>query len=73
MHFVLCCFHFSGVKLNIICPCTEKHIQKYSTQDIRIVLETPDLYRTVTEPRLRLESEQFTLDVRENVFFFFEN
>lgn len=59
-------FLFSGVKLTIICPCTEKHIQKYLSQAIRIVLETPDLYKTVTEPRLKLESEQFSLDVSDS-------
>lgn len=54
---------FAGVKLTIICPCTEKHIQKYTSQSIRIVYETLDLFKTVTEPRLQSESEQFTLDV----------
>ncbi|XP_055309750.1 m7GpppX diphosphatase [Sitodiplosis mosellana] len=57
----------NSVKLNIICPCTEKHIQKYTSQDIRIVLETPHLYNTVTEPRLQLEREQFTLDWVYNI------
>lgn len=56
-------FQFAGIKVTIICPCTDKHIQKYSTQSIRIVRETPELYKTVTVPRLHLESEQFTLNV----------
>lgn len=55
---------YLGVKLTIICPCTEKHIQKYSSQAIRIVLETPDLYKTVTEPRIQKDCEVFALDVR---------
>lgn len=53
----------SGVKVTITCPCTEKHIQKYSTQTIHIVQETPDIYSTITEPRLELQKEQFSLDV----------
>lgn len=52
--------------MTIICPCTEKHIQKYTSQAIRIVYETFDLYKTVTKPRLQLDSEQFTLDVSRN-------
>lgn len=63
---------FQGVKLTVICPCTEKHIQKYSSQAIRIVLETPDLYKTVTEPRLLKDSELFTLNVCFSSHFYFK-
>lgn len=56
-------FYIAGIKVTIICPCTVKHIQKYTTQAIRITQETPALYETVTVPRLQLEADQFTLDV----------
>ena len=33
------------LKVNMIYPCTASHIRKYSTQRIRYVTETPELYR----------------------------
>ena len=32
------------LKLNLIYPCTEKHIRKYSPQEVRMVTETPEIY-----------------------------
>lgn len=58
-------FLFSGIKVTIICPCTEKHILKYSSQEVRIIQETPEIYDAITKPRVDLESEQFTLNVRQ--------
>lgn len=55
--------------MTIICPCTDKHIQKFVSQAIRIVQETPQLYKTVTEPRLDLEAEQFSLNVGSDFHF----
>jgi len=35
----------SDLKLNLIYPCTEKHIKKYSPQTVRMVTETPEIYK----------------------------
>ncbi|KLJ12029.1 hypothetical protein EMPG_12864 [Blastomyces silverae] len=32
------------LKLNLIWPCTEQHILKYSAQNVRMVTETPEIY-----------------------------
>ncbi|CAH2353764.1 inactive diphosphatase Dcs2p [[Candida] railenensis] len=39
-----------GAKLNIIYPCTETHIRKYSSQEQHYVLETPSMYEKYTKP-----------------------
>ncbi|CCC13278.1 unnamed protein product [Sordaria macrospora k-hell] len=36
---------FSDLKINLIYPCTPKHIAKYSRQAVRYVSETPQIYR----------------------------
>jgi m7GpppX diphosphatase len=36
---------FADLKLNLIWPCTEQHVKKYSKQGVRLVTETPDIYR----------------------------
>lgn len=46
------------LKLNLIYPCTEKHIDKYRKQNVRYVSETPLLYHFAVRPfisRLREE------------------
>ncbi|RUS85084.1 hypothetical protein EGW08_007136 [Elysia chlorotica] len=40
----------ADLKVTVICPCTEKHISKYSEHEPFLVRETPELYKTVTEP-----------------------
>ncbi|GAA5910478.1 uncharacterized protein JCM6883_003021 [Sporobolomyces salmoneus] len=40
----------ADVQITSICPATEKHILKYSTQEYRLVRETPQLYKSVVEP-----------------------
>ncbi|GFO01313.1 M7gpppx diphosphatase [Plakobranchus ocellatus] len=42
----------ADLKATVICPATEKHISKYSEHEPFVVRETPELYRTVTEPCL---------------------
>ncbi|KAL5511752.1 hypothetical protein ACEPAH_4970 [Sanghuangporus vaninii] len=37
-------------KINIICPATEVHIRKYSSQSIIMVRETPELYEKIVKP-----------------------
>uniref|UniRef100_A0A336MJX6 m7GpppX diphosphatase n=1 Tax=Culicoides sonorensis TaxID=179676 RepID=A0A336MJX6_CULSO len=55
----------NSIKLNIIHPVTEKHIQKYSNQNLFIVQETADQYREITEPYLT--KGQFSLDWCYNI------
>ncbi|EPQ54033.1 scavenger mRNA decapping enzyme, partial [Gloeophyllum trabeum ATCC 11539] len=38
------------LKINIIAPCTEVHIRKYSRQQILMVHETPALYTSIVQP-----------------------
>lgn len=38
------------LKLNLIYPCTAQHIAKYSAQGVRIVTETPTIYRDHIRP-----------------------
>ncbi|KAF9052263.1 scavenger mRNA decapping enzyme [Hymenopellis radicata] len=38
------------VKIDVICPATQDHINKYSPQRSLLVRETPELYSSVTKP-----------------------
>ncbi|XP_059045851.1 m7GpppX diphosphatase [Achroia grisella] len=55
----------NGVKTTIIYPATEKHIVKYSQQEVHIVLETPELYEKLTLPFIK--KEQFNLQWLYNI------
>ncbi|CAM6031324.1 unnamed protein product, partial [Sphagnum compactum] len=48
------------IKLTVIYPATEKHILKYTNQNIFIIEETGVQYKEITEPYLT--KEQFSLD-----------
>jgi Uncharacterized conserved protein len=54
-----CCF--SGLKVTVIHPATEKHIGKYTSQEIHLIEETAELYKSVTLPFL--EKEKFSIQV----------
>ncbi|KAK5165209.1 uncharacterized protein LTR77_009307 [Saxophila tyrrhenica] len=41
------------LKLNLIYPCTEKHVRKYSFQQLRSVRETPEVYERFVRPYMR--------------------
>ena len=38
------------IKFTFIYPATEKHIKKYSKQSLRMVTETPQVYRELVKP-----------------------
>lgn len=40
----------ADLKINLIYPCTEQHVAKYSRQGVRFVTETPETYRTAVRP-----------------------
>ena len=48
-------------KINLIYPCTEKHIKKYSAQPTRVVTETPFIYTSYVRPWIRRQREKGTL------------
>ncbi|ATY63850.1 Scavenger mRNA decapping enzyme [Cordyceps militaris] len=41
---------YPDLKINLIYPCTETHVKKYSKQGVRFVTETPALYRDAIRP-----------------------
>ncbi|EAA33402.2 hypothetical protein GE21DRAFT_6489 [Neurospora crassa] len=48
---------FSDLKINLIYPCTPKHIAKYSRQLVRYVTETPALYQLHVRPYMQAQRE----------------
>ncbi|KAK4494229.1 hypothetical protein PRZ48_014527 [Zasmidium cellare] len=52
----------ADLKINLIYPCTEKHIRKYSFQQARVVLETPEIYSKYIRPYMQLCREEGRLN-----------
>ncbi|KAI9683592.1 MAG: hypothetical protein M1829_004895 [Trizodia sp. TS-e1964] len=52
----------ADVKLNLIWPCTEKHIRKYSIQGARQVTETPEIYANAVRPFIEKKREAGNLN-----------
>ncbi|KAK6381237.1 uncharacterized protein PV06_09186 [Exophiala oligosperma] len=50
------------LKLNLIYPCTPKHVQKYSSQRVRMVTETPDVYSRHVRPYMSSQRAAGRLD-----------
>ncbi|XP_012864882.1 PREDICTED: m7GpppX diphosphatase [Dipodomys ordii] len=46
----------SDVKTTVVYPATEKHLQKYLRQDLRLVRETGEDYKNITLPHLEAQS-----------------
>lgn len=44
---------FPSLKINLISPCTETHIRKYSKQTKKYIRETPEMYQRITLPFIR--------------------
>lgn len=53
---------FADLKINLIYPCTEAHVKKYSKQGVRFVTETPELYRDKVQPYMLNKREQGRLN-----------
>lgn len=49
-------------KLNLIYPCTQKHINKYEAQGLRVVTETPEIYRDYVRPYMQRQREKGALN-----------
>lgn len=54
-------------KINLIYPCTAKHIKKYSKQGLRIVHETPDIYAKYVRPYIAAQHQKGTLQWVYNI------
>jgi len=50
------------LKINLIYPCTEKHIKKYSGQGLRVVTETPEIYRNHVKPYMQRQRDEGRLN-----------
>ncbi|KIW21109.1 hypothetical protein PV08_01688 [Exophiala spinifera] len=50
------------LKLNLIYPCTPKHVQKYSAQRVRMVTETPAIYHGHIRPYMSRQRAAGRLD-----------
>ena len=50
----------------MICPATEKHVEKYREQEIFVVKETAEDYKNITLPVI--ESSQFGMQVTLNLY-----
>lgn len=55
----------NSLKVNVIHPATDKHIEKYLSSPLHIVNETAAYYQTITLPFI--QSEKFTLDWVYNI------
>ena len=55
------------LKLNLIYPCTETHIKKYSPQSIRVVTETADVYDKHVKPYMQRKREEGRLNWAFNI------
>ena len=57
----------ADLKLNLIYPCTEQHIKKYSPQGVRMVTETPKIYRQHIRPYVERKRDEGRLNWVFNV------
>jgi m7GpppX diphosphatase len=48
---------FADLKINLIYPCTDTHIKKYSKQPVRFVTETPEIYKDKIRPYMLAKRE----------------
>ncbi|KAJ5902791.1 hypothetical protein N7495_003319 [Penicillium taxi] len=50
------------LKINLIWPCSEQHIKKYSAQQVRMVTETPKIYKEHVRPYMQAKREEGRLN-----------
>jgi m7GpppX diphosphatase len=58
---------FADLKINLIWPCTEKHVKKYSKQGMRVVTETPAIYREHVRPYMAAQRAEGRLNWAFNI------
>lgn len=52
----------SDLKINLIYPCTEAHVRKYTAQTVRLVTETPRIYANHVRPYMQSKRDQGRLN-----------
>lgn len=57
----------ADLKINLIYPCTETHIKKYSKQGVRFVTETPAIYADQVKPYMASKREAGRLNWVYNI------
>ncbi|KAG1970169.1 m7GpppX diphosphatase [Pimephales promelas] len=57
--------HLNEIKTTVICPATEKHVKKYLHQEVFLVEESGEDYRTVTLPYI--SSQSFSVQWVHNI------
>jgi m7GpppX diphosphatase len=50
------------LKINLIYPCTEKHVAQFAPQKMRTVQETPEIYKEQVKPYMMQQREKGRLD-----------
>ncbi|KAM0325896.1 hypothetical protein ACHAQA_007199 [Verticillium albo-atrum] len=58
---------FADLKINLIYPCTATHIAKYSKQPVRLVTETPAIYRDHVRPYMQRKRDEGRLNWVYNI------
>lgn len=53
---------YPDLKINLIYPCTETHVKKYSKQGVRFVTETAEIYRDHVRPYMLKKREEGRLN-----------
>ncbi|XP_078054944.1 m7GpppX diphosphatase isoform X1 [Mustelus asterias] len=59
---------FNEIKTTVVYPATEKHIKKYLKQEMYLITETADDYKTITSPYLQSQalSLQWVYNILDN-------
>ncbi|KAF4925443.1 m7GpppX diphosphatase [Colletotrichum viniferum] len=52
----------ADLKINLIYPCTETHVKKYSKQGVRLVTETPHIYASAVRPFMQRKRDEGRLN-----------
>ncbi|PWW72188.1 scavenger mRNA decapping enzyme [Tuber magnatum] len=58
---------YGEVRLTLIFPATETHIRKYTHQELRVVVETPEIYRELVKPYVEEKRGNGRLDWVYNI------
>ncbi|CUS15768.1 unnamed protein product [Tuber aestivum] len=58
---------YGEVKITLIFPATETHIRKYTHQELRMVVETPEIYRELVKPYVEEKRRNGRLDWVYNI------
>ncbi|KAH8678739.1 HIT-like domain-containing protein [Tricladium varicosporioides] len=58
---------YPDLKINLIYPCTEQHLKKYSKQGVRMVTETAEVYRENVRPYMESKRAEGRLNWVYNI------